>query len=296
MDCPICRAPETKSLHDRVPDFEHGSTLTASFRACSSCGVLFQYPLPTAQSLRAMYTPVYRAHQRGGPFGLLKHIQATLHAIRLRRHISTPVSTILELGCGAGHLLIALRRAGFVNLCGVDWTISADLVKSAPSIAFIEHDITSFVPPAPVDVILINNVVEHVLEPRILLERYRAYLKQGGRIILLTPNAESISRNIFGRFWSGLHSPWHMYVFTARSLSIVAGGAGFRCAAIATGEDPGAWGISVQNLFRSRWRKPNWPAGSGFGPMAFVALALCLPFAMAAKLLGKGSTLLAVLE
>ena len=294
MDCPICLANKAVSRHDRVPDMEHGSGLTANFRACRVCGVLFQDPFPSGGALRAMYGPNYRAQQRGGIYGFLKLIQGRLSAQRFQKYISERNSRILELGCGGGYLLTALRQAGFVNLSGVDWAISRELVQAEPAITFIAHDITAFAPAEPVDVILINNVLEHILDPRALIAHCRSYLRQGGRIILVTPNAESASYGLFGRFWAGLHSPWHIFIFTARSLTVLATSAQFEIRTIASGEDPGGWGISVQNLWRNSWPRSHW--ASGYGTIAMLATILCSPLAVMAQVFGSGSTLLAVIE
>jgi len=296
MDCPICRANETSLRHAGVPEMEHCTGYVATFHACRRCGVLFQHPQPSRQTLRAMYVPEYRAQNRYGIYGFLKRMQGHLQARQLRRYIPTRGSRILELGCGAGYLLSALGHTGFTDLCGVDWRISEDLRRSAPSINFIEDDITTFVPSRPVDIILINNVLEHVADPGALLEHCRTWLRRPGRIILVTPNAESIGYNVFGRFWSGLHSPWHVFIFTARSLSILTERTDYRTRSIARGEDTGSWGISLQNAIRSVRTKPRAVAKSGYGVIALIGSLFCLPVAVAAKLLGRGSSLTVVIE
>lgn len=296
MDCPICRSSDTEQLYDRVADLEHGSGLTASFARCKSCGVLFQNPLPDAQSLRAMYPANYRASSARGLYGRLKYFQALMIARRLRAQIGDPQARILELGCGAGQLLLALRQLGYSRLSGVDWTIAPELAKEAPSIAFIAHDITSYVPPQPVDVVVLNNVIEHVRDPTALLGRYRGYLGEHGSIVLLTPNAQSMSHRVFGRYWSGLHSPWHVHVFTHQSLAALAERSGLQIGKVVADEDPGGWAISAQNRWRSLRRGAAKPGGSGFSAVAALALACCAPLALLAKAVGGGSSLLAIMQ
>lgn len=296
MDCPICRANETSLRHANVPEMEHCTGYPASFHACRRCGVLFQHPQPAGQTLRAMYIPEYRAQHRYGIYGVLKRMQGFLHARQLGQHIPRRDSRILELGCGAGFLLTALGQAGFTDLCGVDWMISENLSRAADFVTFIEDDITKFVPPRPVDIILINNVLEHVADPVALLEHCHTYLRDAGRIILITPNAESIGHNLFGRFWSGLHSPWHTFIFTARSLSILTERTAYCTKSLANGEDPGSWGISLQNAIRSLRTKRRALPKNGFGLVALAGSFFCMPLIIAAKLVGRGSSLTVVIE
>lgn len=295
MDCPICRANETSIRHADVPEMEHCTGYAATFHACRQCGVLFQYPQPDAKSLRTLYIPEYRAQHRYGIYGSLKRTQGFLQARQLARHIPRRDSRILELGCGAGFLLTALADAGFSDLCGVDWRISED-IRAARSVTFLEGDITTFVPSRLVDVIFINNVLEHVADPGALLEHCRSYLRDSGRIILVTPNADSIGHTVFGRFWSGLHSPWHTFIFTARSLSILTERTAYHTKSIARGEDPGGWGISLQNAIRSLQIKRSTIPQSGYGVVALVGSFFCLPLVVAAKLLGRGASLTVVIE
>jgi|SRR5579872_702737 len=294
MDCPICRSGDTRELYQAVPDLEHYTGQTASFNQCRSCGALFQDPAPDAQSMRTMYPATYRARHASGLYGRLKYLQAVMLARRLRPYLGGPDGNILELGCGAGRLLLALRSLGFSRLCGVDWTIPPELGDEAPSVAFVAHDITSYAPPGPLDVIIINNVIEHLGDPQALLERYRTYLTERGSILLLTPNARSLSHRVFGRYWSGLHSPWHVHVLTRESLAILAQHAGFQIRETSVGEDPGSWAISVQN--RCRGRRLQSAGGSGFSFIAAIALVCFAPIALLAAAVGRGAVLLAILQ
>jgi SAM-dependent methyltransferase len=296
MACPICRSNDAQSLYERVPDLEHGTGLNATFMCCRQCGVLFQDPPPDSRVLRARYPTTYRATTARGLYGHLKFLQAVMIARRLRAYIGSHDSCILELGCGAGQLLLALRHLGFSHLSGVDWNISPELTEEAPSISFIAHDVTSYAPPQPVDIVLLNNVIEHVRDPQELLVRYREYLRENGVILLLTPNAKSLCHRIYGRYWSGLHSPWHVHVFTRQSLVVMAAQAGYQIRYMGTNEDPGGWAISLQNFWRSFRPKRPRLIESGFGLATAVALVCCLPIAFLAMIGWRGSSLLTVLQ
>lgn len=293
MDCPICQSGNTSRLYEAVPDLEHHTSQSASFSQCNSCGALFQEPAPSAEALQAMYPADYRASHATGLYGRLKWLQALLLARRLRAYIPAGEPLITELGCGAGQLLLAFQHLGFRHLIGVDWTINRELAAATPAISFVAHDILTYTPPRPVDVVIVNNVIEHLADPLQLLAAYRSHLTERGVILVLTPNAASLCHRTFRRYWSGLHSPWHVHVFTRQSLTILAGKAGFHVRQLAVNEDPGGWAISLQNFWRRRQRHGS---GSGFSPVAALALPCSVPAALAARASGSGSSLLAVLE
>lgn len=295
MDCPICLASDTRAVYGRVPDFEHGSGVTASFGACRKCGALYQDPPPDPAALRAIYTPAYRSLQKRGLFSFLKDIVAVLQARRLRHYVPNRHGKILELGCGGGHLLRALRHAGYGNLSGVDWAISPE-TGDLDGVTLIARDIARYTPTESFDLILLNNVLEHLPAPHEVLRRYRPYLKPGGCLIVVTPNADSLSRRIFGKFWAGLHSPWHVFIFSPPSLSVLAERAGYRIHTHMATAELGSWALSLQSLWRSLRPAANRPAGSGFSPITLATLPFCVPFAYGEQILGKGSSLVALLK
>lgn len=46
------------------------------------------------------------------------------------------------------------------------------------------------------DVIVMGFVLEHVDDPRLILEKYKKYLKPGGKMYITTPNAKSLNRRL----------------------------------------------------------------------------------------------------
>lgn len=60
----------------------------------------------------------------------------------------------------------------------------------------VEGYFEDYTPSASFDVIVMGFVLEHVDEPDIILKRYRAYLKPGGRLYVTVPNAKSMNRRL----------------------------------------------------------------------------------------------------
>ena len=108
----------------------------------------------------------------------------------LRRELA-PASRVLDVGCGAGDLVGALRRDGH-EAVGMD--VSERAVGLAaernPGARFVWHSAEELpwpVEPAGFDAVAAFEVVEHLLWPRRLLEGAAEALRPGGGLALTTP-------------------------------------------------------------------------------------------------------------
>ena len=79
-----------------------------------------------------------------------------------------------------------------------------------------------------VDLVYGVHVIEHVDDVRRTLEVARSVLAPGGRLVLVTPAADSWGLRLFGESWWLLEDPTHVRFFTMRSLRLACEGAGFR--------------------------------------------------------------------
>lgn len=126
---------------------------------------------------------------------------------------------LLDVGCGAGEQMAMMRHVGW-KVQGIDIDPAAAAMASAAGLDVHVGDLLSAnFEPQSFDAVTLVHVIEHLPEPRAYLNRIRALLKPGGRLIVVTPNACSLGHRIYGRFWRGLEPPRHLALFTPRSLS-----------------------------------------------------------------------------
>ena len=78
-----------------------------------------------------------------------------------------------------------------------------------------------------VDLVYGVHVIEHVEDVEKLLRVAKGLLAPGGRLVLLTPAADSWGLRLFGSSWWLLEDPTHVRFFTARSVRLACESAGF---------------------------------------------------------------------
>jgi len=121
-------------------------------------------------------------------------VELVREAISLRQERSAllPVSQILDLGCGQGHITEKIRQVlNGAAITGLDYSVSA--IEYAhehfPDIDFAVGDAyESPYAPGFFDVVVCNNLWEHVPDPLFLLSRIKRAVKPGGYLIISTPS------------------------------------------------------------------------------------------------------------
>jgi 2-polyprenyl-3-methyl-5-hydroxy-6-metoxy-1,4-benzoquinol methylase len=126
-------------------------------------------------------------------------------------------AAVVDLGCGDGHNLFALHQhvgRDRVRYVGMDLDRVA-LQRAAKRIAYRGYgnielrvgEVThTGLPTVSADVILASEVIEHLLQPRLLLAEIRRVLKPDGVALVTTPNLSNYLRragDFVDRLWKG---------------------------------------------------------------------------------------------
>jgi len=134
--------------------------------------------------------------------------------------------SILDIGCGLGQNLLALKKLGFSNLTGIDISIKAveHCKKNGLNVSLI-NNIKDLAIEKKYDFIIMSHILEHIERNEIIntLKHIRNnYLSKNGKLYLAVPNAQSNT----GVYWY-FEDFTHHYLFTTGSLLYVLKAAGF---------------------------------------------------------------------
>lgn len=140
---------------------------------------------------------------------LHRFIYGSLHQ-RLTKHGFSQSDSLLDYGCGTNGLYIEyLQKRGFINSYGYD--------PYAPKDGFGNEAILQN---KTFDYILLQDVIEHIEDPKALLNKLDNLLSPGGRILIGTPNAANIDLNRpnIPDSYHEVHIPYHLHIYTRESL------------------------------------------------------------------------------
>ena len=135
---------------------------------------------------------------------------------------------LLDIGCGAGNLLQAARKNGW-DAQGLD--VSAGAVKHVRNLGFevFEGELQDAAFPSQhFDVVTAAELLEHLIDPRPLLQEVARILRPGGLFWTTTPHARGLSGRVLGLKWRCVWPPEHLQLFSIRGLTKLLRDAGFR--------------------------------------------------------------------
>jgi 2-polyprenyl-3-methyl-5-hydroxy-6-metoxy-1,4-benzoquinol methylase len=136
---------------------------------------------------------------------------------------------VLDVGCGTGDFLFRMHQLGW-SVTGVDFDGEAIAnAKSKYGFDLLHSDLAGAqFPDNSFDAVTMHHVIEHVPEPVALLTEAEHILKPGGRLVVTTPNIQSLGHSLFKDCWRGLEPPRHLQIFTLQALRHCAQQAGFK--------------------------------------------------------------------
>lgn len=135
------------------------------------------------------------------------------HWVNAITRLRPPPATVVELGCAHGRLLQELSALGY-TVTGVEYSPEVASVARALS----RVPVVGELPPGPLDVILANDVLEHVYDPQQLLRRVAGRLAGHGRLFTQVPT--TLVESAIGR---SLRPYYHTFIYSRECLEILAG-------------------------------------------------------------------------
>jgi len=304
VPCPLCGADDAAQLWpmpDRLQVFPGDFALVR----CRACGLLRTSPRPAWSELSAAYA--------GGRYRMPGEVGGSAIQSLARRitALSPRPGRALDVGCGTGELLAALRQDGWA-VQGVEPNATLASVGAKHSLAsqsksllltanasplldiFVGDLAAAAFPGEHFDLVVLWHVLEHLPEPLATLAEVRRVLRPGGVAVIGVPNAASLQARLFGRYWAGYDVPWHLTHFTPGTLGSLLEQTGFRTVRLACFS--GSWSIYVRSLQALIAAHVRHPGAQTVWRLALLnplwRVALKLPF-LALERWGRGPGLVA---
>lgn len=255
-------------LWARARDAEYHAVPDAfAYLECSDCGCLSIDPCPVDR-LTEIYPESYYSYAKGQP-GLLERLKLALDRRLLRavlRDCAGEALAVLDVGGGTGWMLDQARLADprVRDTLVVDIDAAARPAAEAAGHGFFAGPIEALGDDRRFDLVLMLNLIEHVRDPVQVLRTVGARLRTGGRILLKTPNHDSLDARLFrDTYWGGLHCPRHWVLFTPPALRRAAAVANLQVTTLRLTQGAPFWAWSVLDTLERR----GWVRVSAARPM-----------------------------
>lgn len=246
MKCKVCNNRENNSGY-RVQEMMFGIKEEFNYLECGSCGCLqivdklddlskyyptnyYSYDAPSEKNkvngivqFLARLRDKYAVLDKGF---LGKLIYNSKPETTLRMLSEVPVkldSSILDVGCGSGKLLVRLKNLHFTNLLGVDPFIEKDIQYSS-GLKIIKKFLQDII--GTWDLIMFHHSFEHMDNPQETLNTVSSLLKKDGTCIIRIPTTSSYAWKHYRENWVQLDAPRHYFLHSIESMNIMVEKAG----------------------------------------------------------------------
>jgi SAM-dependent methyltransferase len=233
--CPLC------GPRDVLPSPGHEAPNGAAPRpvACGRCGLVFIDPVPDDALSASTYGAGYYEPWQADAAGPRRRMWRRRLALLAGRHASSSLpgtGSLLDVGCGDGQFLAAARDAGW-RVDGIEFSPegasrAADRLGRPIAVGDLAR-IRQL--QGPFDVVTLWHVIEHLVDPRAMLDAARARLRSGGMLVVAVPNLDNLPMRLAYRlarrralplYEPGWREP-HLSHFDSRTLRALLRGAGF---------------------------------------------------------------------
>ena len=215
VDCNFCGCAAFVSI---------GEELDYDLRKCSECGLVYINPQPTADEIPGFYDNMYlddspeEVAARG-----LGYTQKQLRRIVRKR--KPEGGKLLDIGCGFGAVLEEMSAYPEWELHGLEVgegavNFARKRVPSAEVTDGVVDDVDY--PEGKFDCIMMITVLEHLKDPKGVLQTVTKWLAPGGLLVIQTPHVEpfiKLRQTILG-IPIYFEAPRHMFDFSPRSLAM----------------------------------------------------------------------------
>jgi 2-polyprenyl-3-methyl-5-hydroxy-6-metoxy-1,4-benzoquinol methylase len=164
---------------------------------CSKCGLIHSSPIPSSEELENFYKNEYRLNYKSSYQPKLKHTiryasGSIYHFKNMMKYIKeSKGKSFLDLGAGSGEILYFAKKEGF-KVLGIEPNngyasycknlLSLPIINNVYEKANIKKD--------SYDVIHLNEVLEHMRDPIVVLNDIYSFLKPDGIAFINVPDIE----------------------------------------------------------------------------------------------------------
>lgn len=213
--CPVCFSAVWTFYYDKL---DQKLETKDRYVKCRTCGAFF---IENRLNPQFIVNKFYQ--NRRGIGSVEKYLEKRLYLVKVVKKLKRFLpkkSAVFDIGCGGGALLKFMKDCGY-NIFGLE--VSEEARGEAESVVglkniiccgdFLKLDFNENF----FDAVLMTDVVEHLHNPHIYLEKIKKILKSRGLLVIRTPNSDCFFHKLVKQRWI-LSSPRHIVIYNRNSL------------------------------------------------------------------------------
>jgi SAM-dependent methyltransferase len=257
--CPVCHSKHIEVWCQGWDRFCQVTRQSFTYSKCRKCRAVFQSTRPIESEIHKFYPENYVAYKavvnqkadhslsligdtRWEKMGLALLKQISSQNGRIKRYFpdgfqesfqqfyELPHSdaVMLDFGCGSGKYLDISRKVGWQTI-GIDFSQYAiEQVRQNGHQGFLmSPTVWDNIDDESIDMIRMNHVLEHIYDPKPVLNQLFQKLKPGGCFHMALPNPESLGARLFRSRWFSLDCPRHIILYPPKLIQSILSAVGF---------------------------------------------------------------------
>lgn len=234
--CPICGdsgtlAYEARIIPELIGDFTYASRkapelMHYEYRACPNCDLLFTSSLPDRSSLLSAYEAAAFDASIESTFAAETYLGA------IKRVLRSPITSVLDVGCGDGEFLLACRNSGISRIAGIEPSSAASgAADESIASVIVGGGYEEYVCEESFDLVTLFQTIEHIDDPMGFLQRAKSLARPGGYVAIACHDFQApVNRLLKDK--SPIFDIEHLQIFSKRAIEAAMTAAGLKVVSI----------------------------------------------------------------
>jgi 2-polyprenyl-3-methyl-5-hydroxy-6-metoxy-1,4-benzoquinol methylase len=235
--CPVCRHNDfTQTV--QAKDYTVSGSLFNIYH-CNKCSFRFTQDVPDQYHIGAYYQSEDYVSHSDTQKGIVNYLYHKVRTITLKskaglvkKYSGVSNGNILDVGCGTGAFLNAMKRKGW-SVEGLEPDPkAAELSEKLYGISTQHPEYLFRKEAGSYNAITMWHVLEHVHQLHHYIAELKMLIKDGGVIIIAVPNYTSYDAQHYKMHWAAYDVPRHLYHFSPASMQTLVQQYGLKIKAI----------------------------------------------------------------
>lgn len=226
--CILCGVDDYKVILKSKDYRFHLSNNLYHLVECNRCGLTYLNPMPTEEEVSKFYPENYYTSKNLSDKITRSYsmLMEKMKAAEINKYKNG--GRILDLGCGTGDFLSVFDYKKWERF-GIDISERAyKIAENKIDNVFCGRLVDCKFPNKYFDVVTLNHVLEHIIDPREELNEIFRILNDDGILFIRVPNIDTMQFKITREFWLHLDVPRHIYFYSKKTVKLLLEKSGFK--------------------------------------------------------------------